>query len=189
MKNICVFCGSNPGKNPQRLLQAYKVGEALAKRKLRLIYGASNLGLMGQVAKAVLDNNGEVIGIMPEIFASTVEQPDLSELIITKDMKERKALMLEKADGFITLPGGFGTLEEFFEMITLNQIGYHKKPSAILNIDGFYDKLLEFIDQLINEGFIRPAHRAALIVSDSIEEILDKMEKYKNLHAEKWINA
>ena len=189
MKNICVFCGSNTGKNPKNMIQAYKVGEALAKRKINLIYGASDFGLMGQVAKAVLDNNGKATGIMPEIFSSKVEHPNLTELIITKDMKERKALMLEKSDGFITLPGGFGTLEELFEMITLNQIGYHKKPSAILNIDGFYDKLIEFLDQLVEEEFIHPIHRSALIISDNIEEILDKMEKFQNVHTDKWRNA
>ena len=189
MNNICVFCGSNPGDKPIYLEQAAKLGRVMAQRNINLIYGASDLGLMGAVAKAILANGGSAIGIMPEIFDNRVQHPELTDLIITKDMKERKAMMLEKSDGFISLPGGFGTLEELFEMITLNQIGYHDKPSAILNIDGFYDKLIEFLDHLTAEKFIHPAHREALIISDDINEILDRMENYQPVNVDKWINA
>ncbi|MFO7896893.1 MAG: TIGR00730 family Rossman fold protein [Candidatus Cloacimonadales bacterium] len=188
MKNICVFCGSNPGKNPLYQEQAIRLGEALAQRQINLIYGASDLGLMGQVAAAVLAGGGTAIGIMPEIFRTRVQHPQLSELIITADMSERKALMLQKAEGFISLPGGVGTLEELFEMITLGQIGYHQKPSAILNVAGFYDPLIKFLDQMTAQKFMRPEFRQAIIISSEIEEILDKMQNFQPPQLDKWLD-
>lgn len=187
MKNICVFCGSSVGGNIKFLKAAESVGIALSKRGINLVYGASDLGMMGAVAKGVLDNGGEVIGIMPEIFQSRVQHPNLSELIITKDMSERKNTMLDRSDGFISLPGGVGTFEELLEMITLGQIGYHTKPSAILNVDGFYDKLIEFLDYVTEQKFIKQVHRDSIIISDDIEEILDRMGNYNGVIVDKWV--
>ena len=189
MRNICVFCGSSPGKNPDFIKEAEKLGKEMARRGYTLVYGASDLGIMGAISKSVLENGGDAIGIMPEIFNHHVYHPNLTELIITKDMSDRKKLMVERSDGFISLPGGIGTFEELLEVITLGQIGYHTKPSAILNVSGYYDKFIEFLDYATEQRFIKQAHRDSIIISSDINELLDKMEKYNAVIIDKWIDS
>jgi len=188
MKNICVFCGSSPGADPEFLQTAGKLGEEIASRGLGLVYGASNLGLMGEVAKSALEGGSQVIGIMPKVFEGRVQHPDLTKLIITDTMHQRKAKMFELSDGFIALPGGFGTFEEILEMLTWSQIGYSSKPCGFLNVNGYYDELIKFFDKSVEMRFVRQEYRDAIIVETSPQKILEKFEKYKPVNIDKWID-
>jgi len=188
MKNICVFCGSSPGADPAYLQMANKLGEEIASRGLGLVYGGSNLGLMGTVAKSALDGGSHVTGIMPKVFEGRVQHPRLTELIITDTMHQRKAKMFEISDGFIALPGGFGTFEELLEILTWSQIGYSSKPCGILNVNGYYDELLKFFDKSVEMRFVKQEHRNAIIVDTDPKNILDKFEKYKPVIIDKWID-
>jgi len=187
MKNICVFCGSSPGADPEFLRMAGKLGEEIASRRFRLVYGASNLGLMGAVAKSALAGGAKTIGVMPKVFEGRVQHPNLTELIITDTMHQRKAKMFELSDGFIALPGGFGTFEEILEMLTWSQIGYSSKPCGILNVNGYYDGLLKFFDKSVEMRFVKKEHCNAIIVDIYPKNILDKFEKYKPVTIDKWI--
>ena len=160
LKSICVFCGSSEGTDPKIIEQASLLGQKLAAHQLTLIYGGSQLGIMGKVAKASLANGGKAIGIIPE-FLKTKEivYPDLDEIITTQNMHERKLKMQEMSDGFITLPGGFGTFEELFEIITWSQLGLHHKPIGLLNTNGFYDHLIAMLDEMVKRGFLNKNNR------------------------------
>ena len=188
MKNICVFCGSSPGADPAYLQMANKLGAEIATHGYGLVYGSSNLGLMGEVAKGALSSGASVIGVLPKVFDGRVQHPDLTKLIVTDTMHQRKAKMFEISDGFIALPGGFGTFEELLEILTWSQIGYSSKPCGILNVNGYYDGLLKFFDKSVEMRFVKREHREAIIVDTDPKTILDKFEKYKPVKIDKWID-
>ena len=188
MKRVTVFCGSSFGTDDIYKIQATLLGKTLAEQNIGLVYGGANVGLMGAVADGVLDKNGEVIGVLPNFLKSKeIAHDHLTELILVETMHERKTKMNDLCDGVIALPGGFGTLEEFFEMLTWAQLGLHKKPIAILNIDGFYDSLITFIQTTVDKGFLKEINQQMLIVSDNIPELLDKMKNHVAPSVGKWI--
>ena len=188
MKRICVNCGSNPGARPEYMETAKKLGELLSNRGIELVYGGAEVGLMGAVASAAMENGGRVIGVIPESFADKVADNGLSELHIVPSMHERKKMMFDLSDGFMALPGGMGTIEEVFEILTWAQLGFHGKPCGIINICGYYDRLLEFLDHSVDQLFVKPLHRKMVLVSDAPEDLLAKFEKYEAPVIEKWIN-
>jgi len=187
MKRICVNCGSNSGNNPAYLEMAKLLGQILAKRNLELVYGGASVGLMGKVADAVLNSGGSAIGVIPKMFADKVSHPGLTELHILDTMHQRKAMMFELSDGFIALPGGFGTIEEITELLTWAQLGLNKKPCGIINVNEYFDKLLAFFDCGVADGFIKQEHRDMLIVEDSPGTLLDRFENYNAPSVGKWI--
>jgi uncharacterized protein (TIGR00730 family) len=189
IKRITVFCGSSFGNEPVYETKARLLGNALAKNNIELVYGGANVGLMGAVADGVLSQGGKVIGVLPYFLQSKeIAHEGLTELILVESMHERKTKMNELCDGVIALPGGFGTLEEFFEMLTWAQLGLHRKPIAILNINGFYDALKTMIQVMVDKGFLKPVNQEMLLVSDDIEELLTKMSEYTAPEAGKWIS-
>ena len=189
MKRITVFCGSSSGTEEIYTSQATLLGQTLAKRNIELVYGGANVGLMGAVADGVLNAGGKVIGVLPDFLRSKeIAHRQLTELILVDTMHERKTKMNDLSDGVIALPGGFGTLDELFEMLTWGQLGLHKKPIGILNVDGFYDALIVFVQTAVEKGFLKPANQQMLLVSDSIDDLLDKMENYVAPTVGKWIN-
>jgi uncharacterized protein (TIGR00730 family) len=189
LKRICVFCGSSKGRNAQYADNAADVGRELARRGIGLVYGGGNIGLMGLLADAALAEGGDVIGVIPEsLMAREVGHRGLRDLRIVKTMHERKALMAELCDGFIALPGGFGTFEEFFEVLTWSQLGLHPKPCGVLNVSGFFDPLLQLIDHAVAEHFVRPAHRELVLVETSLDRLLRRMEAFQPPPIEKWID-
>lgn len=189
MKSITVFCGSSFGSEEIYKEQAYLVGKTLAKENIQLIYGGANVGLMGTVADGTIQNGGKAIGVLPHFLQSKeIAHTHLTELILVETMHERKTKMNELSDGVIVLPGGYGTLEEFFEMITWAQLGLHKKPIAILNIDGFYDDLIKLVQTMVDKGFLKQINQEMLLVSDTIDELLEKMRNYKAPTVGKWIS-
>lgn len=176
MHSICVFCGSNPGNRPEYLHMARETGRRIAERQLTLVYGGGKVGLMGAVADAALAAGGRVVGVIPQMLLDReVGHPGLSELHVVTTMSERKLLMGELSDGFLSLPGGIGTLDELFEAWTWTQLGLHDKPSGLLNYRGYYDALARFLDLAIAEGFLRPRHRATLLIGTEIEPLLDEL--------------
>jgi uncharacterized protein (TIGR00730 family) len=188
MKRVTVFCGSSIGTDDSYKTQATLLGQTLAKHNIELVYGGANVGLMGAVADGVLSKGGKVIGVLPKFLKTKeIAHENLTELILVDTMHERKTTMHELCDGVIALPGGFGTLEEFFEMLTWGQLGLHQKPIAILNIEGFYDLLNEFVQTMVDKGFLKELNQQMLLVSDNIEELLEKMENYKAPTVGKWI--
>ncbi|KUJ54933.1 LOG family protein [Chryseobacterium aquaticum] len=188
MKSITVFCGSSFGSDEKYKKQATLLGQTLAKQNIQLIYGGANVGLMGAVADGVLSEGGKAIGVLPHFLQSKeIAHNHLTELILVESMHERKTKMNDLCDGVIALPGGYGTLEELFEMITWAQLGLHKKPIAILNVDGFYDNLIKLIQTMVDKGFLKQINREMLLVSDDIGELLEKMRKYKAPRIGKWI--
>ncbi|NQY05790.1 MAG: TIGR00730 family Rossman fold protein [Flavobacteriaceae bacterium] len=189
MKNITVFCGSSISNNEVLINQAYELGKFLAKRNIALIYGGAKIGLMGKVADGVLDHAGEAIGIIPKFLTSKeVLHEGLSRIIVTETMHERKEKMHNLCDGFITLPGGFGTLEELFEALTWSQLGLHQKPIGILNSNGFYNDMLKFIDQMITSELLKPSNKELLIVSDTIQDLFQQMGDFVPHPVPKWMN-
>lgn len=174
---ICVFCGSSMGARPAYAEIAAQLGRTLAERGMVLVYGGGDVGLMGVTAEAAMRAGGRVIGIIPEKLYTLVEQRELTELLVVKDMHERKALMQEKADAFISLPGGIGTMEELFEVWSWRYIGYHRKPVAILNLEHFYDSLLEMLRHMVAEGFLHREILEDLIVGESIDEVLRAVQE------------
>ena len=180
MKRVAVYCGSNKGARPEYADAAAALGTLLAREKIELSYGGGMIGLMGIVADAVLQHGGHVIGVIPEkLVMKEVVHEKLPDLRVVKTMHERKALMAELADGFIALPGGYGTFEEFFEILAWGQLGWHQKPFGLLDVAGFYRHLHAFLDHTRNEGFLRPQHRALVLVEDSAEKILARMKEAK----------
>jgi uncharacterized protein (TIGR00730 family) len=175
IRTICVYCGSGPGRNPAFLAAARKFGEILARNRVRLVYGGGSLGLMGELANAVLDNGGEVTGIIPEFLTGREKKlARAQEVIVTRDMHERKRVMFERADAFVALPGGIGTLEETVEQMTWAQLGRHKKPIILANIEGFWDPLCALLDHMADLAFIRPGLMVEPIVVDRVEDILPR---------------
>ena len=189
MKRITVFCGSSSGTEEIYTSQATLLGQTLAKRNIELVYGGANIGLMGAVADGVLNNGGKAIGVLPNFLRSKeIAHKQLTELILVDTMHERKTKMNDLSDGVIALPGGFGTLDELFEMLTWAQLGLHKKPIAILNIDGYFDSLIVFIQTMTDKGLLKEVNQQMLLVSDSIDDLLDKMENYVPPTVGKWID-
>ncbi|MFP4042028.1 MAG: TIGR00730 family Rossman fold protein [Bacteroidales bacterium] len=189
MTHIAVFCGSSTGRSNFIKQQAMQLGKELAARNIALVYGGASIGLMGAVADGVLSEGGKVIGILPEFLsAKEIAHENLTEMILVKDMHERKARMNELSDGVIALPGGFGTMEELFEMLTWAQLGLHKKPVSILNLDGFYDPLIELFGKMEEKGFLSGINRRMLLVEENIDDLLNKMEKYVAPEVGKWLN-
>lgn len=188
MKRIAVYCGSNKGARPEYAAAAQELGALLAREKIELVYGGGMVGLMGIVADAVLKNGGHVIGVIPEkLVIKEVVHEKLPDLRVVKTMHERKALMAELSDGFIALPGGYGTFEEFFEVLAWSQLGWHQKPFGLLDIGGFYSPLLKFLDHTREEGFIRPQHRELVLVADNAEKMLQAMQKFCPPNEVKWV--
>lgn len=189
MKSITVFCGSSFGSNDIFKEQATLLGQTLAKQNIQLIYGGADVGLMGAVADGALNSGGKVIGVLPHFLQSKeIAHKQLTELILVETMHERKTKMNDLCDGVIVLPGGYGTLEEFFEMITWAQLGLHKKPIAILNIDGFYDDLIKLVQTMVDKGFLKQINREMLLIGDNIDELLEMMRNYKAPTVGKWIS-
>lgn len=181
MKYICVYCGSNCGNNSLYTEAARTTGAEIAARGLTLVYGGGKNGMMGEVANAVLENGGKVIGVAPTFLSKReVIHPGLTELIETHTMHERKQIMADLSDGFLALPGGWGTLDELFEIMTWYQLGIHRKPIALLNVNGFYNFLLKMMDHIHNSGFLHHAGKDALMCGDDILILLEQMTGYKN---------
>ena len=180
MEKITVYCGSSPGNNKKFQHTARELGKVLAEREITLVYGGGSVGLMGILARSVIDQGGQVIGVIPKAIAEMeVAFTDLQDLRVVEDMHSRKKLMADLADAFITLPGGMGTIEELMEILTWAQLGFHHKPCGILNIDGFYDQLLSFLDRLVEDQFVAPEHRSMLLIDQNPEGLLDKFLDYK----------
>ncbi len=177
MKRVCVFCGSNVGRQSAFADAAGALGKELIKRNIGLVYGAGNIGLMSVVAETVLTGKGEVIGVIPNFMVEKeLARQDLTQLHVVSSMHERKALMADLSDAFVALPGGYGTLEEFCEMLTWEQLDIHRKPCGILNVGGFYDGLLGFFDHQVQEGFVIPLNRDLVIESENPTVLLDKLD-------------
>ena len=188
MKSICVFAGSNAGTRDEYLAGASELGRVLARRGIGVVYGGARVGLMGALADSALAQGGRVIGVMPEaLVAKEVAHRGLTELRVVKSMHERKAMMSDLSDGFVALPGGFGTLEEFFEVLTWAQLGLHRKPCALLDVQGYFKGLLSFVDHAIAEGFVRREYRSMICVADSPDALLDAMAAYRPPVVQKWI--
>ena len=189
MKRLGVFCGSSVGVNSAYAEAATTLGTLLAARGIGLVYGGGNVGLMGVIADAALAAGGEVIGVIPKSLADReVAHHGVTELRIVDSMHTRKAMMADLSDAFVAMPGGVGTCEEFFEAITWTQLGLHRKACGLLNVAGFYTELARFIDQAVTDGFIRPVHRAAIVVDDNPERLLDTLTTIDLPDAPKWIN-
>jgi uncharacterized protein (TIGR00730 family) len=189
MQRICVFCGSNHGALPEYEAGARRLGQVLARRGLALVFGGSHLGLMGAVADAALEAGGQVIGVIPRVMATReIAHGRLPDLRVVESMHERKALMADLADGFVALPGGAGTMDEFFEIWTWSQIGLHRKPCGLLNVAGYYGHLLAFMDHMVAQRFVRGEHRAQVLVDDDAEALLDRMAGFQPQPAGKWLS-
>ena len=188
MTYICVYSGSSPGLLPEYRDAAETLGRALAEGGYGLVYGGSDLGLMGTVANAALDGGGKVIGVIPENLASRVTHPQLSELFVTGSMHERKEKMFSISDGFVALPGGLGTLEEIAEVLTWAQLGIHRKPCGLLNIRGYFDYLITFLHHGVGQRFIRKEHFDMIHIAEEPVELLEKFRLHKPLHVEKWMD-
>lgn len=190
MKNIAVFCGSSAGNDSIYQDQAYQLGKTLAERKIELIYGGGSIGLMGAVANGALEHKGKVTGVIPGFLnEKEIAHDKLDSLIEVDSMHERKKKMHELSEGVIALPGGYGTLEEFFEMLTWGQLGLHKKPVALLNINGFYDPLRKLTDNMVEEGFLKQAYLDLMIINNDIERLIEQMHQYIPPKTKKWISS
>ncbi len=189
MKTICVYCGSNTGIDPAYAAQARSLGERLAADSIALVYGGGNVGLMGIVADAVLTGGGEVIGVIPQQLVDwEVAHRGITRLEVVDSMHARKARMFELADGFVALPGGFGTLDEMFEMLTWRQLGLGNKPCAFLDVGGFWQPLMTMLDTMVRERFLHAEQRQDLWHGDDIETLLQWMQAYVPAHADKWLD-
>lgn len=189
MKRICVYCGSSPGGQPEYRAAARMLGRLMVERQIGLVYGGAQIGIMGEIADTVVDGGGEVIGIMPRSLADReIFHTGLSELKIVNSMHERKALMADYADGFIALPGGLGTFEEIFEVLTWAQLGFHKKPCGLLNVLGYYDHLSAFLDHSVDQGFVNMASRSMLMAESDPGVMLDRFAGYQAPVVNKWID-
>lgn len=190
MQRVCVFCGSSSGVKQEYAVGARELGLVLAKKNIDLVYGGGHVGLMGIVADAAMSAGAKAIGIIPRCLADKeVAHQGLTELKIVQTMHERKAQMSDLSDGFIAMPGGFGTLEELFEVITWAQLGIHKKPFGLFNVAGYYDKLIEFMDYQVEQGFVPQRHREMIIVSDEAEQLVEMLESFHPVAQEKWAST
>jgi len=188
MKRIAIFCSSNSGNNNIYKEQATLLGQTLAKHNIEVVYGGTKIGLMGAVADGALSEGGKVIGVLPHLLKmKEIEHEHLTELIFVDSMHERKVKLNELCDGVIALPGGFGTMDELFEMLTLAQIGLHQKPIALLNTNDFYSPLIALVQAMVDNGFLKEVNQEMIIVSDNIDELISKMNNYIAPVEEKWI--
>jgi uncharacterized protein (TIGR00730 family) len=188
MKRLCVFCGSSPGVRPEYAAAARGLGALMAERGIGLVYGGARVGLMGAVADAVLAGGGEAVGVIPHALVSReVAHGGLTALHVVDTMHQRKAMMADLSDGFVALPGGFGTFEEFCEVLTWSQLGFHPKPCGLLNVAGYYAPLLALFDHGVGEGFIRPQHRALVLEETEPAALLARMEAFVAPTVGKWI--
>jgi len=188
MKRICVYCGSSPGRLPEYRDAAQALGHELATRDLGLVYGGASVGVMGAVADAVLAKGGQAYGVIPSALATReVAHNGLDELFVVDSMHERKAKMAELSDGFIALPGGWGTIEEIFEMLTWAQLGFHQKPCGLLNISGYYDHLFTFLEHAIDQRFVREEYRPMIMMEQVAGDLLDRYQSYQAPSVKKWI--
>ena len=189
MKRICVFCGSNQGGRPEYVEAAKKLGLLLAERNIGLVYGGAKVGTMGAIADTVLDSGADAIGVMPRLLVEKeVAHSGLTDLKIVDTMHERKHLMAELSDAFIALPGGLGTLDEFFEMATWAQLGMHDKPCGLLNVCGYFDHMIRFLDIAVSEEFVRKEHREMIFIQDNPESLIDAFESYEAPAVAKWMD-
>ncbi len=187
MRAVCVFSGSSPGGRPEYVAAARALGKELAARGLRVVYGGAGVGLMAALANAALDGGAEVIGVIPRhLVDKEVAHGGLSDLRVTQSMHERKALMAELSDGFIALPGGYGTLDELAEVLTWSQLGLHTKPCGLVDVSGFYQPLLAFLDHAVAEGFIRGEHRGLVLTGTDPGSLLDSMSRWVPPVSDKW---
>lgn len=188
MRSLCVFCGSSPGRSPGFAAAGRRLGAALAERGVRLVYGGGRVGIMGEVADAVLAAGGEAVGVIPRALVEReVGHTGLTELRVVESMHERKALMAELADGFAALPGGIGTMEELFEVWTWGQLGLHRKPYALLDVEGYYRPLIDFLDHMVEAGFLPEGHRAMLLVESDPERLLERLAAFRPPEVPRWI--
>jgi uncharacterized protein (TIGR00730 family) len=187
MKRICVYCGSSPGFDGAYMDMARRLGQTLVDRQLELVYGGAYVGLMGQVADTVLTAGGSVIGVIPQSFARKVSHLGLTELHVVDSMHARKALMFELSDAFVALPGGLGTLEELAELLTWGQLGMHAKPCGLINVGGYFDSLLAFLEHAVSQGFMKREHRDMLLVAQEPEDLLELLESYTAPVVDKWV--
>jgi len=189
VKRICVFAGSNPGVRTEYRAAARELGRVLAEREIGVVYGGARVGLMGVLADAALAAGGSVTGVMPSVLvAKEVAHNGLTDLRVVSSMHERKALMSDLSDGFIALPGGWGTWEEFFEVLTWSQLGLHQKPCGLLNVDGYFDRLLSFIEHSMDEGFVKREYGRMISVAASPVALLDAFVSYQPAVVDKWID-
>ena len=189
MKRLCVYCGSSSGRQPGYAQVARQLAHAMVSKNIDLVYGGASVGIMGEIANAVLGEGGDVIGVIPKgLFAKEVAHTGITELREVGSMHERKALMADLSDGFIALPGGLGTIEEIFEIITWSQLGMHRKPCGLLNVNNYYDKLIGFLDHAVSEQFIKATHRSTILIDEYPDGLLEKFEAYKAPETAKWID-
>ncbi len=188
MNRICVFCGTNPGSRPAYGAAARQLGQVLAAEGIELVYGGASVGIMGQLADSVQEHGGHVTGVIPQQLVEKEEaHTGIRNLIVVASMHQRKSQMADLSDGFIALPGGIGTLEGFFEILTWGQLGIHAKPSGILNVEGYFDGLTGFLDHAVREGFLTEAHRNAIIVESSPVPLLERMRAFTPSEGEKFM--
>lgn len=188
MTAICVFCGSSRGASFEYAAAAERLGKVLSEQQINLVYGGSNVGLMGITAKKVLQGGMHVTGVITEAINARVAALEETELHVVKTMHERKAMMAELCEGFIALPGGIGTLEELTEVFTWSQLGIHSKPLGLLNTRGYYDPFTAFLEHMVKEGFLRKEHLDTLLIDEDPEKLLDKMQKFRYAYQSKWNN-
>lgn len=189
MKRLCVFCGSSSGRVPDYLAAAKVLGTAMVQKGIGLVYGGAKVGVMGAVADAVLDQGGEAIGVIPKaLMKKELAHEGLNELMVVSSMHERKALMADLSDGFVALPGGFGTFEELFEALTWLQLGFHKKPCGLLDVNSYYSHLRQAIEHMVNEGFAKSVHRDTLLYSEHPLELIRAMENFQPPFIGKWVD-
>jgi uncharacterized protein (TIGR00730 family) len=189
MRRICVFCGSSQGSRPDYRAAAEELGAELVRRNIGLVYGGGNLGLMGIIADAVLNAGGEAQGVIPEnLMAREIGHRGLTKLHVVRSMHERKALMADLSDAFVAMPGGYGTLEEFCEIVTWAQLGLHAKPCGVLNVLGYYSPLLAMFDYAVQERFLKPENRALVLARNSVTELLGALEEWHPVRVEKWLD-
>lgn len=190
IKALCVFCGSSAGSRPAYTDAARRMGEALVARDITLVFGGGRIGLMGEIARAMLAAGGRVVGVIPKaLVRKEIAYEDLTELHVVESMHERKALMAKRSDGFVAMPGGFGTFEEFCEVLTWSQLGFHHKPVALLNVAGYFDGLLALFDHAVAEAFVRPHHRSLVLAEDDPDKLLDHLATYQPPPVEQWITS
>ena len=188
IKKICVYCGSSPGRNPAYTRVARVLAKELCDRDIGVVFGGGAVGVMGVVADAMLEAGGEVVGVIPKALAvKELAHYGLTELHVVASMHERKAMMAELADGFIALPGGWGTLEEIFEMLTWAQLGFHEKPCGILNVEGYFDGLIGFLENAFDQEFVNPLYRPLLMKADDPVALLDQFATYEAPKVRKWM--
>lgn len=188
MKSLCVYCGSSLGKSPAYLAAAKALANELVQRDIRLVYGGASVGIMGVIADTVLAGGGQAVGVIPQALVDKeVSHAGLTELFVVDSMHTRKAKMAELSDGFVALPGGFGTLEELFEVLTWSQLGFHQKPIGLLNVEGYYDHLLAFLKQSVDQQYVKPRHHELLLASDEVPQMLEQLLNFKPVGGDKWI--